>query len=60
MAEKQNRTKTATLNLRVDPALKAAAERAAAADRRSLTTYVEKLIEDDLEARKPAPAARKR
>ena len=59
MPEK-NRTKSATLNLRIDPKIKEAAERAAAADRRSLTAYVEKLIEDDLEARKAAAAARKR
>ena len=45
--------KTETLNLRIDPKLKAAAERAAAADRRPLTAYIEKLIEDDLERRKP-------
>jgi predicted HicB family RNase H-like nuclease len=59
VADKQNRTKTATINLRVEPELKAAAERAAAADRRSLTTYIEMLIEDDVR-RKSAPAARKR
>ena len=52
--------KTETLNLRIDPELKAAAERAAEADRRSLTAYIEKLIEDDVAARKPAPAPRKR
>ena len=46
--------KTETLNLRIDPELKAAAERAAAADRRSLTTYIEKLIEDDVARREGA------
>jgi hypothetical protein len=40
--------------------LKVAAERAAAADRRSLTTYIEMLIEDDLRARKAASTPRKR
>jgi uncharacterized protein (DUF1778 family) len=38
--------KTATLNFRVPPYLKAALERAAAADNRSLTGLVEKLIID--------------
>ena len=52
--------KTETLNLRIDPALKEAAERAAAADRRSLTAYIEKLIEDDVQGRKAAPTPRKR
>jgi predicted HicB family RNase H-like nuclease len=46
MAERTKRTKTETINLRVDAAIKARAERAAAADRRSLTSYIEKLIED--------------
>jgi hypothetical protein len=50
MAEK--RIKTAQVNLRMDPTLKAAAEKVAAAERRSLTSYIEKLIADDLEARK--------
>jgi hypothetical protein len=44
--------KTAQVNLRLKPAMKAAAEKAAAADHRSLTSYIEKLIADDLEARK--------
>jgi hypothetical protein len=44
-------SKTETLNLRIEPALKDAAMRAAEADRRSLTAYIEKLIEDDLQAR---------
>jgi hypothetical protein len=48
-------SKTETLNLRIDPELKQAAMRAAEDDRRSLTTYIEKLIEDDLEARATAP-----
>jgi hypothetical protein len=51
--------KSAQVNLRLQPALKAAAEKAAAADRRSLTSYIEKLIADDLEARKAAPARKR-
>jgi predicted HicB family RNase H-like nuclease len=42
----QHRNKTATLNLRVDPKLKDAAEEAAAKDRRSLTSLIEKLLAD--------------
>ena len=56
MPDRQHRTKTATINLRVDAEVKALAERAAAADRRSLTSYIEKLIEDDARARFPAGA----
>jgi hypothetical protein len=44
--------KTAQVNLRLKPAMKAAAEKAAAADHRSLTSYIEKLIADDLDARR--------
>jgi predicted HicB family RNase H-like nuclease len=51
MAEPHHRTKTATINLRVDDDIKALAIRAAAADRRSLTAYIEKLIEDDVAER---------
>jgi hypothetical protein len=36
--------KTATVTLRVDPEIKAAAEKAAAQDRRSLTNLVEVLL----------------
>jgi predicted HicB family RNase H-like nuclease len=50
-------SKTETLNLRIDPELKAAASRAAEEDRRSLTAYIEKLIEDDLHAREANRAA---
>jgi hypothetical protein len=49
--------KTAQVNLRLEPSLKAAAEEAAKADRRSLTSYIEKLIEDDLRATKQQPVA---
>lgn len=45
------RRKTATLNLRVDPPLKEAAEKAAADDRRSLTSLIEKLLTDYLRAK---------
>jgi hypothetical protein len=55
MAEK--RIKTAQVNLRLEPSLKAAAEKAAAADRRSLTSYIEMLIVGDLEAKKGAATA---
>ena len=41
--------KTATLNLRIDPATKAALERAAKAERRTVTNLIEKLIEDHVE-----------
>ena len=44
----EQRRKTATLNLRIDPALKAAAEKAAAADHRSVTSLVEKLLTEHL------------
>jgi hypothetical protein len=39
-------TKTAQVNLRLQPSLKAAAEKAAAADHRSLTSLIEKLLYD--------------
>jgi predicted HicB family RNase H-like nuclease len=51
MAGKQTRKKSATLSLRIDNELKAAAELAAAADRRSLTAHIERLIEKDLRER---------
>ncbi len=38
------RIKTAVVTLRVDPKIKAAAERAAKIDRRSLTNFIEILI----------------
>jgi len=44
-----NETKTAQVNLRLQPSLKAAAEKAAAADRRSLTSLIEKLLSDYLQ-----------
>jgi len=44
----EKRLKTAQVNLRIDPALKAAADKAAANDQRSLTSLVEKLLTDHL------------
>ena len=40
--------KTATINIRISPELKEAAEQAAAKDRRSLTCLIEKLLDDHL------------
>ena len=40
--------KTAQVNLRISPELKAAAEKAAAEDSRSLTSLIEKLLNDHL------------
>jgi len=42
----EKRLKTAQVNLRIDPALKTAAEKAAAADHRSLTGLIEKMLLD--------------
>jgi|1186.fasta_scaffold1068153_2 hypothetical protein len=42
----KSRIKTAQLNFKVDPALKEAAEKAAACDQRSLTSLIEKLLTD--------------
>lgn len=44
MGRKRPRTKTAVMTLRVDPQVKAAAERAAERDHRSLTSFIEVLI----------------
>jgi predicted HicB family RNase H-like nuclease len=41
-------TESAQLLARIQPSLKAAAEKAAAADRRSLSSLVQKLLADDL------------
>lgn len=40
----QQPRKTATLNLRIEPALKRKAEKAAVADNRSVTSLIEKLL----------------
>lgn len=47
-------TKTAQVNLRITPALKEAAEKAAAEDHRSLTSLVEKLLSDYIRERQGA------
>jgi hypothetical protein len=47
----EQRRKTATLNIRVEPSLKEAAEKAAADDHRSLTSLIEKLLTDHLRER---------
>lgn len=47
----ENRRKTANLNLRIAPALKAAAEKAAADDQRSLSSLIEKLLTDHVRDR---------
>ncbi len=39
------------LNLRIEPSLKEAAEKAAAADHRSLTSLIEKLLAEHLKAK---------
>jgi hypothetical protein len=41
-------TRSAQVNLRLQPSLKAAAEKAAAADHRSLTSLIEKLLTEHL------------
>jgi hypothetical protein len=43
--------RTAVVQLRIRPSLKAAAEKAAAEDSRSLTSLVEKLLTDHLKKR---------
>jgi hypothetical protein len=48
--------KTATLNLRIEPALKHALEKAARAERRSLTGYIEMLVIPHLRAGGYLPA----
>jgi hypothetical protein len=54
----EKRLKTAQVNLRLDPKLKAAAEKAAAKDHRSLTSLVEKLLGDHLDKLKLPPKPR--
>lgn len=41
--------KTAAIGIRIEPELKDAIESAAKAERRSVASYIEKLIADDLE-----------
>ena len=45
-----------TLSLRIDPVLKEAAEKAAAYDRRSLTSLIETLLDQHLKAHGYLPA----
>ena len=47
----EKRIKTAQVNLRIEPSLKSAAERAAADDHRTLTSLIEKLLADYLRER---------
>jgi hypothetical protein len=44
------RPRTTQVNLRISPELKEAAERAAGADQRSLTSLIEKLLVDHLKS----------
>lgn len=44
---KQNRTKTATLNIRIKPELKALIEKRAEEESRSVTSYIEWLVKKD-------------
>jgi hypothetical protein len=55
----EKRIKTAQLNLRLAPWLKAAAEKAAAADNRTLTSLIEKLLLDHIAENAAARAPRK-
>jgi len=50
--------KTAAIGIRIEPELRDAITAAAKAERRSVASYIEKLIADDLEKRGllPAPA----
>jgi len=54
----EKRLKTAQVNLRLEPKLKAAAEKAAAKDHRSLTSLVEKLLTEHLKKLKLPPKPR--
>jgi hypothetical protein len=42
-------TKTAALSIRIEPALKAALEKLAAADKRSLASYVEIVLQEHVD-----------
>lgn len=43
--------KTAAIGIRIEPEMKEALEAAAKAERRSVASYIEKLVADDLQAR---------
>lgn len=47
--------RNAAVSVRVEPALKKALEDLAAADRRSLASYVEKVLADHVETMRAAP-----
>ena len=49
--------KTASIGIRIEPVFKEAIELAAKADRRSVASYIEKLIADDLEKKGLLPKA---
>lgn len=51
--------RTASIGIRVEPELKAAAEKAAAADRRTVASLIEKLLAEHLEKAGYLPAPRK-
>jgi hypothetical protein len=50
LTERKRLARTAALGLRIEPIVKEALEAAAKADRRTVASYVEKLIVADLEA----------
>lgn len=56
MAKSAN-AKSANLALRLPPVIKAALAKAAEADRRTVSSYVEKVLADDLEAKGFLPKA---
>lgn len=56
MASQRPKVKTATLTLRLDPQVKAAAEAAAIRERRSMTSLIEVLILNHCEAVGLTPA----
>ncbi len=49
--------KTASIGIRIEPEFKEALEEAARADRRSVASYIEKLIADDLQSKGLLPKA---
>jgi hypothetical protein len=54
----ERRRETVTLNLRIDPTLKAAVERAATADHRFLTSLIEKILAEYLKTKRYLRGAR--
>jgi hypothetical protein len=54
------RLKTATLSLRLEPALNDGAEKVAKADHRTLTSLIEKLLSDHIEQHERGKPAGKR